>query len=187
MPNTWLAPFGLNDCKVQTWSAAGTYSGTMTDVESIQQLSATQNLTEAQLEGDDQITATAGYAIGATATMRFGGLNFDSLGVILGITATTISSVIQFGMQGGHRMPYFGIQGKMLLADTSGSLIMYLPKAKVMSDFTIIQGEYGTFVIPEVTVQLVADATHGIYNLIQYPTNFTIAVFPPANIAAVIA
>lgn len=187
MTNSWLAPFGLNDTKVQTWASAGTYSGTMTDVESIQQLSVTQQLTQAQLTGDDQITATAGYAIGATATMRFGGLNFDSIGVILGITATTISSVIQFGMQGGHRMPYFGIQGKILLADTTGSLIAYLPKAKLMGDFALIQGEYGNFVIPEVTVQLVPDATYGIYNLIQYPTNFSITVFPPANIAAVTA
>lgn len=187
MPNTWMAPFGLNDTKVQTWASAGTYSGTMTDVESIQQLSVTQQLTQAQLTGDDQITATAGYAIGATATMRFGGLNFDALGVILGITATTISSVIQFGMQGGHRMPYFGIQGKILLADTTGSLVIYLPKAKIMSEITLIQGEYGTFVIPEVTVQLVPDATYGIYNLIQYPTNFSITIFPPANIAAVTA
>jgi len=185
MTNPWLAPFGLNDCQIQTWASAGTYSGTITDVQSIQQLSVTQNLTSAQLTGDDQITATAGYAIGAQAKMRFGGLNFDSLGIMLGITATTISSVIQFGMAGGHRMPYFGIQGKMLLADSSGSLVMYLPKAKIMGDFTITQGEYGAFVIPEVTVELVPDATYGIYNLIQYATNLTISVFPPANIATV--
>lgn len=185
MPNTWIAPFGLNRAYVQTWASAGVYSGTFTRVESIQQLGVTQQLTQAQLTGDDQITATAGYAIGATATMRFGGLNFDSLGVILGITATTISSVIQFGVAGGHRMPYFGIIGKMLLADTTGTLGMYLPKAKIMGDFTIMQGEYGSFVIPEVTVQLVSDATYGIFNPIQYPTDFTFTVMPPANIAAV--
>lgn len=185
MPNTWMAPFGLADCKVQTWSAAGTYTGTMTDVPSIQQLSIVQNLTQAQLTGDDQITATAANVIGATATMRFGGLNFDALGIILGITATTISSVIQFGMPGGKRMPYFGIQGKSLDAAGSGSFVMYAPKAKLMGDFTIAQAEYGTFIIPEVTVQLVADATYGIWNEIQYATDFTIAAFPPANIAAV--
>jgi hypothetical protein len=82
-------------------------------------------------------------------------------------------------------MPYFGIQGKMQDAAGTGSIVLYLPKCKVMSEFTIIQGEYGTFVIPEVTVQLVPDATYGVYNLIQYPTDFTIAVFPPANIATV--
>jgi hypothetical protein len=185
MTNTWIAPFGLADAQIKTWSAAGTYSGTMTDVPSIQQLAVTQQLTQAQLVGDDQITATAAAAIGATAKFRFGGLNFDALGVILGITATTISSVIQFGMAGGHAMPYFGIQGKMQDAAGSGSFVMYLPKCKIMSEFTIAQGEYGAFVIPEVTVQLVPDATYGVYNLIQYPTNFTIATFPPANIAAV--
>jgi hypothetical protein len=185
MTNTWMAPFGLNIAYVQTWASAGTYSGTMTRLESIQQLGVTQKLTQAILTGDDQETATAAYAIGATAKMRFGGLNFDSLGIILGITATTISSVIQFGMAGGHRMPYFGAFGKMLLADTTGSLVMYLPKCKIMSEFTITQGEYGAFVIPEVTVELIPDATYGIYNLIQYPTNFTLTVMPPANIAAV--
>lgn len=185
MTNSWLAPFGLADCQVKTWSAAGTYTGTMTDVESIQQLAATQQLVQAQLTGDNQITATAANVIGAQAKMRFGGLNFDSLGVILGITATTISSVIQFGVAGGKRMPYFGIQGKMQDAAGSGSIVLYLPKCKIMSDFTIMQGEYGAFVIPEVTVQVVPDATYGAYNLIQYATDFTIAVFPPANIAAV--
>jgi hypothetical protein len=185
MPNTWMAPFGLADAKVQTWASAGTYNGTMTDVESIQQLSMAQQSTEAQLTGDNQITATAANVIGATATFRFGGLNFDALGIILGITATTISSVIQFGMPGGKKMPYFGIQGKVEDAAGSGSLVVYLPKCKVMGEFTIAQAEYGNFMIPEVTVQLVPDATYGIWNLIQYPTNFTIAAFPPANIAAV--
>jgi hypothetical protein len=185
MTNSWLAPFGLADCQVQTWASAGTYNGTMTDVASIQQIGVTQQVTQAQLTGDNQITATAANTIGATAKLRFGGLNFDSLGIILGITATTISSVIQFGMAGGKKMPYFGIQGKMQDAAGTGSIVLYLPKCKVMSEFTIIQGEYGTFVIPEVTVQLVPDATYGVYNLIQYPTDFTIAVFPPANIATV--
>jgi hypothetical protein len=160
MTNSWLAPFGLADCQVQTWASAGTYNGTMTDVASIQQIGVTQQVTQAQLTGDNQITATAANTIGATAKLRFGGLNFDSLGIILGITATTISSVIQFGMAGGKKMPYFGIQGKM-------------------------QDAAGTGSIPEVTVQLVPDATYGVYNLIQYPTDFTIAVFPPANIATV--
>lgn len=185
MPNTWMAPFGLADCKVQTWASAGTYTGTMTDVESVQQLSFTQNETEAELTGDNQITATAANAISGEATFRFGGLNFDALGVILGITATTISSVIQFGVPGGKKMPYFGIQGKVQDAAGTGSMVLYLPKCKVMGAFTIAQAEYGNFVIPEVTVRVIADATYGLYNLIQYPTDFTIAVFPPADIAAV--
>lgn len=185
MTNTWLAPFGLADCQVQTWASAGAYSGTMTDVASIQQLSLTQQVTQAQLTGDNQITATAANVIGGQAKFRFGGLNFDALGVILGITPTTVSSVIQFGMPGGKRMPYFGIQGKMQDTQTAGALVMYLPKCKLMGDFQIVQGEYGAFVIPEVTVQIVPDASYGVYNLIQYPTDFDIAVFPPANIATV--
>ena len=185
MANNWLAGFGLSDCKVATWTSAGSY-GTVYDVPSIQSLATTLNFTQAQLTGDDQITATAARSIGGQTKMRFGGLHFDALGVIMGVTATTISSVYQFGVGGGKRMPYFGIVGKILLEEpTSHDLWMFMPKAKLMGDFTVVQGEYGSFVIPEVTVQLVTDTSYGIFNLIEHLTDTSISVIPPANIATV--
>lgn len=177
--------FGLSDTKVQTWASAGTYSGSITDIMSIQLLGVTLQQISAQLTGDDQITATDTRAIGGQVQMRFGGINLDSLAIITGRAIGTISSVEQLGFPGGHRMPYFGIIGKALAAEGGGDLWVYCPKAKLMGDFQVAQLEYGAFAIPEVTVQLVPDATYGIFNLITHPTDLAITVMPPANIAAI--
>jgi hypothetical protein len=185
MANNWLAPFGLSDCRVATWTAAGSY-GTLYDVPSVQSLQTTLQFTQAQLTGDDMITASASRATGAQAKLRFGGIHFDALGVILGITATTISSVYQFGMAGGKRMPYFGIIGKALVEEPVGhDLWLFLPKCKLMSDFTLMQNEYGAFTIPEVTVQIVPDTSYGIFNEIEHLSDTSITVMPPADIATV--
>lgn len=185
MANNWLAPFGLSDCKVATWNSAGSY-GTLYDVPSIQSLGFTLNVSTAELTGDDMITATGSRAIGGNLKMRFGGMHFDPLGVILGITATTISSVYQFGMAGGKRLPYFGIIGKVLLEEPVGhDLWMYIPKAKLMGDYTLLQNEYGAFTIPEGTFRVVPDASYGIFNEIEHLTDTSITVMPPVNIATV--
>ena len=178
--------FGLADAKVQTWASAGTYSGSITDIMSIQIIGFTLQQISAQLTGDDQITATDTRAIGGQVQMRFGGINLDSLAIILGKAVTTISSVEQQGIQGGHRMPYFGILARVLAAEASGNTMLYIPKAKLIGDFQLAMLEYGAFAIPEVTVQCVPDATYGIYNTITHPTDVLITVMPPANIAAVV-
>jgi hypothetical protein len=185
MPFDQGAPqFGIRDCKIATWSSAGSY-GTVTDVMSIQMMGVTMQQTSAQLEGDDEITATAARAIGGQAQMRFGGLNLDSLAVMLGIAVTTISSVDQIQIAGGDVMPYFGTIGKYNAEEGGGDTWAFLPKGKIVSDFTLIQGEYGSFAIPEVTVQLVSDASYGVINIITHPTALDITVMPPANIAAI--
>lgn len=177
--------FGLADVKVQTWASAGTYSGSLTDIMSVQMAGFTLQQVSAQLTGDDQITATDTRAIGGTLQWRFGGINLDALAIILGKAIATISSVEQQGIQGGHRMPYFGLLARVLAAEGGGNTMLYIPKAKLMGDFQLAMFEYGTFAIPEVTVQCVPDATYGIYNLITHPTDVAITVMPPANIAAV--
>lgn len=177
--------FGLSDVKVQTWASAGTYSGTITDIMSVQMLGVTMQQVSAQLEGDDRITATASRVIGGQVQMRFGGINLDSLAVITGKSVGTISSVDQLQLVGGDRMPYFGIIGKALAEEGGGDLWVYLPKAKLMGDFQIAMLEYGAFAIPEVTVQLVDDDDYGVINLITHPAEVAITVMPPANIAEV--
>lgn len=177
--------FGLNDCKIQNWASAGTYDGSITDVMSIQMLGVTMQQVSAQLTGDDRITATAARAIGGQVQMRFGGANLDSLAVLLGIAVGTISSVDQIQIAGGDAMPYFGIIGKALAEEGGGDFWVYCPKAKIVSDFTLAQMEYGSFVIPEVTVQLVDDDSYGVINLITHPTALAITVMPPADIATV--
>lgn len=177
--------FGLNDVKIQTWASAGTYSGSITDVMSAQALRVTLQFSQAQLTGDDAITATAARAIGGTAQMRFGGINTGALAILMGRSTSTISSVIQQSVKGGNRMPYIGIIGKSLVEEGSGDMWCYIPKAKIMSDFTLVMMEYGAFAIPEVTLQLVEDASYGVLNWISHPTDLAITVMPPANIAVV--
>lgn len=185
MPFTQGAPsFGLADVKIASWTSAGTY-GTPVDVMSVQMMGVTMQMVQAQLTGDDQITATAARAIGGTVQVRFGGINIDALEVLTGKTATTISSVEQLQIEGGDRMPYVGLIGKALVEEGSGDIWVYVPKAKIMSDFTIAMLEYGAFAIPEVTLQLVGDGSYGIVNLVSHPTDLAITVMPPANIAVV--
>lgn len=176
--------FGLADVKVASWSSAGSY-GSLQDVMSVQALNVTMQQVSAILNGDDQITATAANAIGGQAVFRFGGISLDALAIMTGKAVGTISSVEQIQIEGGDRMPYFGIIGKALAAEGTGDTWYYLPKAKITGDFSFGQMEYGTFTIPEVTVQLVNDASYGIINIITHPTALDITVMPPADIAVV--
>ena len=175
--------FGLADGKVAVWTATDTY-GAVTDVMSIQMAQTTLQFVNAVLNGDDQITATASNLIGAQLQFRFGGLNPSMLAVITGKSVTTISSVNQLQYKGGDKMPYFGLIVKALSAET-GDTWIFLPKCKIMSDFTLMQAEYGTFTTPELTVQCVTDETWGLANVITHPTDVAITVMPPANIAEV--
>ena len=126
--------FGLADGKVAVWTATDTY-GAVTDVMSIQMAQTTLQFVNAVLNGDDQITATASNLIGAQLQFRFGGLNPSMLAVITGKSVTTISSVNQLQYKGGDKMPYFGLIVKALSAET-GDTWIFLPKCKIMSDFT---------------------------------------------------
>lgn len=174
--------FGLADCKIATWTAAGTY-GTLQDVMSVQAITPTLQMVSATLTGDDQETAVAANAIGGQAVFRFGGISLDALAIMTGKAVGTISSVEQVLIGGGDRMPYFGIIGKALAAEGLGDTWYYLPKAKIMSDFNLGQMEYGAFAIPEVTVKLVDDTNYGVINIITHPTALAITVMPPADIA----
>jgi hypothetical protein len=176
--------FGLSDCKIATWSSAGTY-GTVTDIMSVQLVGVTLRFTEAVLVGDDTETATAARAIGGTCQVRFGGISTTALAIILGRATSTISSVVQQSVKGGNRMPYFGLVGKALVEEGSGDIWVYVPKMKVAGDISIAMLEYGNFAIPEVSARMVDEASYGILNLITHPTDVAITVMPPANIAVV--
>lgn len=176
--------FGLSDCKIATWTAAGSY-GTVTDVMSVQMVGVTLRYSEAELTGDDAITATAARAIGGTCTVRFGGISPTALAIILGRATSTISSVVQQSVKGGNRMPYFGLIGKALAEDSSGDFWVFVPKMKISGDIPIAMLEYGTFAIPEVTARMVDDASYGVVTWLTHPTDVAITVMPPANIAVV--
>jgi hypothetical protein len=184
MPFDQGAPqFGVNDAKVATWVTTDSY-GTLTDIMGIQMAQASIQIVSAIANGDDKIVAAASRLTGAELQMRFVGLNPSMLSIITGIALDTISSVINLQFVGGERMPYFGAIIKSL-GEEGGDSWVFLPKCKIMSNFTIFQGEFGTFTTPEITVQAVEDETWGIANFITHPAEVAITVIPPANIAEV--
>lgn len=184
MPFDQGAPqFGINDAKVALWQSAGTY-GALSDVMGVQMAQVTAQVVAAIANGDDKIVASAARLIGGGLQMRFVGLNISMVSILLGITPDTISSVINMQIVGGERLPYFGAIVKAL-SEEIGDTWVYLPKCKIMSDFVIFAGEYGTFTTPEVTVQAVEDEDYGIINVLTHPTDVDITVMPPANIAEV--
>lgn len=174
--------FGVNDAKVAVWDGDGTY-GAVTDVMGIQMAQATLQVVSAIANGDDRIVAAGARLTGVQLQMRFVGMNPSMLAVITGVSVDTISSVNNLQFVGGERMPYFGAIIKSL-SEEIGDTWVFLPKLKIMSDFTPFAGEFGTFTTPEVTVQGVPDDDWGLANFITHPTNVDITVMPPANIAA---
>ena len=75
--------FGLNDVKVATWNATDDYD-TAVDVPSVQLMGTTLQTVSAQLEGDDEITASAARAIGGEVRVRFGSISIAALEIMLG-------------------------------------------------------------------------------------------------------
>lgn len=184
MPFEQGAPqFGVSDAKVAVWNSTGSY-GTLTDVMGIQMAQVSMQIVSAIANGDDTIVAAAARLQGAQLMMRFVGLNPEMVAVLTGTSVTTISSVNQLQFEGGERMPYFGAIIKAL-SEEVGDTWVFIPKCKIMSDFTLFAGEFGTFTTPEVTVQAVPDETWGLANFITHPTDVAITVVPPADIAEV--
>lgn len=184
MPFDLGAPqFGVNDGKVALWNATDDY-GTLTDIMGIQMAQVSLQVISAIANGDDRIVAAASRLTGVSLQMRFVGLNPSMISVITGVDQDTLSSVKNMQFVGGERLPYFGAIFKSLSEET-GDTWIFVPKCKIMSDFVIFQGEFGTFTTPEITVQAVPDETWGLANLINHPTDVPITVIPPANITEV--
>lgn len=178
--------FGLNDGKIATWVPGVTPTWTPTagvDVMSIQMGQVTMELVNAILTGDDRQTAISASAIGGTLQMRWGGLNLSALAILTGKAVTTSSSVRQMVIGGGMQMPYVGVILKALSSE-GGDTWLFMPKCKILSNFTLAQMEYGSFTIPEVTMQVVDDDKWGAINIITHPTDVPITVFPPALVAS---
>jgi len=177
--------FGLRDVKVGTWDGDGTYTG-LVDIPSVQLYGAILKIVSAQLEGDDEITASAARAIAGESRLRFGSVSIAALEIILGNLSTTSgaapSAQDHFQVDGGDNMPYFGICGKALAEEGVGDLHVFLPKVRVMQDVELATLQYGQFAIPELTVTAVSDAGFGIINLIEHQADTEI-VLPPAGLS----
>lgn len=178
--------FGLQDVKVAAYTATNTYSSEV-DIMSVQALNTVMRVVTAELTGDDKITATASRPVGAQITMRMGGVSLSALEVMIGNTATSSiaspNNVKNWRVNGGESLPYFGLTGRSLGAeDPTEDTLVFLPKCKIMSDFNLIQLEYGQFAVPEITIMAVADASYGIVNIVQRESGSTTVEVPPANI-----
>lgn len=173
--------FGLEDVKIATYNATNDY-GTAVDVPSVQLMGTVMQVISAQLEGDDQITDTHAQVIGGTSQIRFGSLSIAALEVLLGIDSTENGSVYDWlSISAGSDMPYIGLCGKISATQGSGDTHVFLPKVKIMEDVQIIQAEYGSYIIPEVSLQAVDDITYGVINVIEHNSQASVAI-PPASI-----
>lgn len=170
--------FGVEDCKIAVRNSAGSY-GTLFDVEAINQVQLTLETTSAQLEGDDLIKAIASKVTSARVQARFG---FKSLELYEIFTNATYN----LGTSGGYVQfdnlapGYFGMIAKLDKAEAEGNYFFFFPKIKAMSGFSI-QGNYGNFVIPEITLMGIADPPYGIVRIYEYENTTPITVIPPAN------
>lgn len=172
--------FGLNDVKVATWNATNDY-GEEVDVPSVQLLGITMRVQSAELEGDDEITASGSRVIGARGRLRFGSVSIAALEVLLGIASVASGSendYLQIG--GGDNLPYFGICGKALAEEGDGDFHAFLPKCKIMGDVELAVLQYGQFAIPEVEFMAVNDDTYDAINLIEHATAASVAIPPTA-------
>lgn len=179
--DTGAPQFGINDARIAVWNATNSY-GTLTDIFGIQMGAVDMQVVSAIANGDDTVVAAGARLTGSVLRMRFVGMNPSVFAILLGIATDTISSVVNLQVVGAEKLPYFGAIIKSV-SEESGDTWVFLPKCKIMSDFTPFAGEFGTFTTPELSVQCVPDETWGLANFITHPTNVPITVIPPANIA----
>lgn len=175
--------FSIEDCKIATWNATNDY-GTAVDVPSIQMMGGRIRTMSGELEGDSKITAVAARAIAGEVRVRFGSLSLAALEVLIGNSSVECGSTPSrqklFKISGGDNMPYVGICGQSLAEEGVGDTHVFYPKAKITSDFDLVQMEYGRFIIPEVTMMAVPDSTYGVVELIPHETA-TAVVIPPSQ------
>ena len=178
--------YGLRDAKVAVNNLDGSF-GTAIDVPSVQLYVANLQTVNAQLEGDDAITATAARIISAQVTIRFGSADLDLLGILTGNavdnSGTTPNRRRQLDIS-NLKLPYFGISGKADSEEGTGDNHIFVPKIKLMEGFEI-RLEYNTFVAPEITAMAVGDpnfldanSLSSIVQVVQYETASTVALPP---------
>lgn len=174
------APFGLEDVKIATLNADGSY-GDEVDVPSVQMFSPNLQTTNAELEGDDITTAVHARNRSAELRLRFGGLSLDAYNVLTGVTVDTYGSTPDsaesMDFTSTDNYPYFGIVGKIADAEGSGCFMVFLPKVKILEGFEL-GAEFGQFMTPEISARGIADDDGLIMRPIFYEAD-TSATIPP--------
>lgn len=179
--------FGIQDCKVGTRTAAGTYS-TAVDVPHIQMMNVNMRVISAEGTGDDRVVAVASRIIAGTGQCRMQGVSLEALAVVTGMTLDTEgtgATVIKtLPIKAGARLPAFGVVGQGLAEDGLGDEVIFVPNAKITSDVQLGQMEYGVLSSVEFSFTAVDDGEYDILNLIEHATALTALALPPAHLVA---
>lgn len=169
--------FGLNDCKIATWTAVESY-GAAVDVPSIQLMGVEYNTESGQLEGDDIITDAHAKVQSMTCRIRFGFKDLDVIAVLTGVTVTDSTTVSESFIMGRQNMPYFAMCGRVDSTEGGGDMHIFIPKCKLMEGFGLSL-EKGRYITPEITALAVYEgATYGMSKVIEHGTAADV-VIPP--------
>lgn len=173
--------FGLSDVKVAKNNLDGSF-GAAVDVPSVQLLGLQLQTTNAELTGDDIITAVHSKIIGGQATIRWGSVAFEVLEVLTNLTTesgnTTPNQYRRMRIT-AYQAQYFAICGKVNAVEGSGCFIMFAPLVKLMEGFTV-EAQYGQFIIPNVTARFLVDTNYNntAVEFDEYESDQTV-VIPP--------
>lgn len=151
-------PYGVEDTKLALNNGNGTF-GTNYDVPSVQLLRGTLTVEQAELSGDDKITATAGKVIKGEGALRFGGLSLEILSAMTGggiNSSGAGSDAYRFVDFSNRNLPEWGVIGRADAAQGSGDSHLFMPRCKIAGNFEI-KLEQNAFAIPEMPITMLAD------------------------------
>jgi hypothetical protein len=171
--------YGLNDLKVALWLGDDSY-GPAVDIPSAQLYEPDVKTNNAELEGDDRITATAANVISADVRIRFGSVAMDVISLITGNTiddyGTTPNQMQNLSIAASN-FPYVSICGRAKAEEGIGDLHVWIKKCKLMEGFKFTL-EYGAFSVPEMTFKAVADSSDNILHLLPHEALTAVAIPP---------
>jgi len=181
--DTYGSPaFSLDDCKIATWLATGSYD-TEVDVMAVRVLGGDPQFTEAMLDGDDYTVASNSRMRRMSVELEFGDVSLTALEVLLGVTIATDGATYERFQLGTEERainaPYIGIAGRALEDGGDGDVQFWWPKAKVAS-IAGLRMEQDNYVIPRATLTAVLDGDRGIFSIIKNATAQAVTI-PPAN------
>lgn len=182
--------FGLRDCVIGKWNSDGTYTNLMS-LPSVQMFGITLKMTQAELEGNDVVTAVHAKPISADVQVRIGAPDIRVMGLILGGTAGSSGTIgnrkKELKVVSGNA-PYFGIIGRSDASEGNGAFVMFVPKVKIKSD-TKLDLQIKQFIVMEFTASAVPDNTYldsngdaVIMSPIIYET-IPVLTLPPPHVA----
>jgi hypothetical protein len=182
--------YGLRDGKIGEWQGDGSYDN-VTDVFSIQVMSIRGEVTSADLDGDDGITATASRLKKGTVTLKMGSIHMDAIGMFLPGTSGESGapgSTRKVLTISNRRAPYIGAAGQSMAEEGSGDTQFFVPKMKVSQPFEL-KFENDTFSIPEIQFTAVLDENFededgnpALFHIIENETAGTITTLPPTGV-----